>query len=165
MLKKKRKKGKTSIKENLTNYMKDFSIDIFGYEQKVKENIVIYANTISIRENIHRSGVNVRISTNLGNAIPQAHLYCFNNFIREVTIKELVNFFMGEVLAQTMNMEYQVKEKVHKYLMDQSDHNSIPLPLTIVRISSPVENVVVSLHRGEEFQEHLQIKELIKYFK
>ena len=157
-------KKKFGIKETLKGYMDGISIDVFGYEEKVNENVLKYINELEYREQIVRSGINVRIGME-SNAL-SVKLYCFSNLIRSIEISELIRFFYGEGMSELLNLKPKVNSKVTAYLEMLSATRHVPIGQINVRISSPEDKVVsVSMYDDHTFHSHLKIKELIKYFK
>lgn len=154
---------KVGIKAKIRDYMDGVTIDIFGYEKKVSENVSQYLGQLSDENRIPLSNIHVRI------AMPDKELiansYYFDGHIRSITFKELADFFIGEGTTQVFDIEAKVKSSVTQYLSEFSQANEINLSSLNIRISKPSNKVQVTAYNKDEYLSNIPLKELIKYFK
>ena len=156
------KKNKKSIKDKIKNYMNNVTIDLFGLEDKVNTNVVEYLNGLTKQSGVEHS-LNILIS--MPGSTPKAHLYHGTRYLREIPIKELLCFFVGEGAALLIpNLESKIVLNVANYLTELADSNNIPLQSLNIRISEENNKVVCEACTYEVFQLLIPLKDLIKYF-
>jgi len=161
MIQKQRKK--LGLRAKIKDYMDDVSIDVFGHEKKVMGNISKYLFFISKENSISETGSNIRLAH--PNQQLEAYIYHFDRKIRAVTLKELVDFFMGQGSGEAFDLERKVRHNIMSYLTQYSNKINIPIPCLNIRISKPSETVMIVMYKHAELIESIPLKQLIKYFK
>lgn len=156
-------KKKTGLTAKIKNYMDGVTIDVFGYEKKVSENVTSYLGTISDTHRIPLSNVNIRITKPAGEL--KADIYYLDGHVRKATLNELVDFFMGEGTTKVFDLEVKVKKNVSDYLEEYSEEKGIAIQALNIRISKPNKQVMVVAYNQAEYVDGIPLKELIKYFK
>lgn len=159
----KKNKKKTGLKAKIKDYMDGVTIDVFGYEKKVSENVSRYLGTLSDTERIPLSNINIRIAKPAEQL--EANIFYLDGHIRSASMQELVNFFMGEGTTKVFDLENKITKSVTAYLTEFSEDKCIPLPGLNIRISKPNEKVIAVAYNRAEYVENIPLKELIKYFK
>jgi hypothetical protein len=143
--------------------MNDVTIDVFGYEKKVIENITSYLETISNANKVPPNHINIRISKPAGEL--EVSIHYLDSLIKKVSLKELIHFFMGSETAGLFNIEEKIKNRVRSYLQEFSKENNIGLEALNIRISKPKDKVLVVAYNSAEYVTSIPLKELIKQFK
>lgn len=158
-----KQKKKTGLRSKIKDYMEDVSIDVFGYEKKVAENLSNYLDALARENKIPQSSINIRISM-LNNGLA-AHVFHLESHLRQATFKELIDFFMGQGVVVVFDMEVKIRRNVMGYFCQYSVEKNIPVQAMTVRISKPSEKVQAVVYNQSECVESIPLKELIKYFK
>jgi hypothetical protein len=158
-----KQQNKRGLRSKIKDYMEDVSIDIFGYEKKVAENLSNYLDRLSRENNIPPSSISIRISK--PNQGVEAHVYYFDSHLRQVYFKELVDFFMNEGTGVIFNMEAKIRQKVATYFREYSIEKNLAIHALNVRISKPSDKILAVVYSQSECVESIPLKELIKYFK
>lgn len=152
-----------TITEKIKNYMSNISVDVFGYEKKVTNNIIQYFKKKSSEERIpihhlfiriYREGTTVRV-----------FLYRNGKLVKEVPVGDLVCFFAGESTSQILGIELKIIGSVSRYLEEFSKANEIVLELLNVLISCEGKEVAIGAYNKNEHAQDIPLVELIKYFK
>ena len=161
MIKKQRKK--LGLRAKIKDYMDDVSIDVFGHEKKVTENISKYLSMLSKENMVSEAGSNIRLTH--PNQQLEAYIYHFDRKIRSATLREIVDFFMGQGSGDVFDLEKKVHHNIMNYLTQYSNKINIPIPCLNIRISKPSETVMIVMYKHAELIESIPLKQLIKYFK
>lgn len=157
----KNKNKKTGIGNRIRNYMKNVTVDVFGYEKIVTDNITNYFKEVAEKYDVEPSSINVRIckKPNL-----TAHVYNGNVIAEIATTPELINFFMGKGSNELFDLEKKVETNVSNYLSDYAAVTGIQANNVVINISKPAQEVMVIAYHNSRFIEVLELSGLIKYF-
>lgn len=161
MIRKQRRK--LGLRAKIKDYMDDVSIDVFGHEKKVTDNITRYLFTLSKENSLSEAGINIRIA--YPDQVLETLIYHFDRKIRAATFKELVEFFMGPASVDLFDLEKKVQQNIWKYFSQYSNKSNIPINQMNVRVSKPSESITIMMCRQTESLENIPLKELIKYIK
>ena len=151
------------LKAKIKDYMNDASIDVFGYEKKVTENISNYLLVLAEQHKISKFQVCVRISQPKDKL--KAHLYYLDSSLKEISFKELLDFFLGEGTSVLFDMENKIRHNVMKYFFQYAQEKKLPLHTLNIVISQPSDSILAVAYKQTEVIENIPLKELIKYFK
>ena len=158
-----KQRTKLGLRAKIKDYMDDVSIDVFGHEKKVTDNIKRYLFTLSKEHSLPEAGINIRIA--YPNQILETLIYHFDRKIRPATFKELVEFFMGPASVDLFDLERKVQQNIWNYISQYSSKSNIPINYLNVRVSKPSDSITIMMCRHTESLENIPLKELIKYFK
>ena len=148
------------IKKKLREYMDSVTIDVFGYEKIVDKSVQNFALQVANEHGISPNKIFVRIIK--PNEALRVFLHAGGKQLKELTILELVQFFVGQSNPQT---ESKVAESVSRFLDEYADQKLIKTSqLQVLISSSPKGSIVKSFHE-QSFMEYIPVKFLIKYFK
>ncbi len=155
------KPGK-GIKKKLQAYMETVTIDLFGYEKIVNKSVRTYAEKIANEQGVNAKQVYVRI---IKPAELRVFLHVSGKLLKELTIRELVHFFVGPGALKSSHTESKVVSSVSKFFSDYSKKKHFDVDKVQVLISSNAEGALVKSFYEQSFIEEIPVKFLIKYFK
>jgi hypothetical protein len=140
--------------------MENISIDVFGLEKKVSENVNQFLQHVAIKEQKEIALLDVRISKPENSL--RADLFYKEGFLKTIPTIELIKFFTGEVSIP--GLQEKIILKVERLLETCSHEHNISWERMTIRISKHEGNVQVSLFDANRFIRIIPIKELIKFF-
>lgn len=156
------KKKKLNIRKRITNYMEDVTIDVFGIEKKVHENVKDYMEEMAKKYRVPVKHLNVRISQ--PDQELEADVYHFDQRIKSTSYQELANFFLGEGVSEILDLEKKIKESIAKYLTTYAIEHAVSRPLLVVRIDLRGDQAQAKAYDRSELLNVIPIKHLIKHF-
>jgi len=155
------KKG-LGIKKKIEHYMSAVSIDLFSYEKMVNTNIVAYAQTIAKTHGVSFDQVFVRITKpRLGIRV---FLHVNGKFIKELTIIELVEFFLG--YKPTKGLQDKIVASIDAFLKSYVLNSASQTETLQVLISSTNQKAaLIKIFDETDFIEDIPVKTLVHFFK
>ncbi len=158
-MKSKKAKG---IADRIKSYMNEVSVDVFGYEKKVEENMDRYLGLLSRDLGIAKEQLNIRIFKFRCGL--EVRVYQFNRPLRQVTVKELIDFFSGEKVSDFFQLEKKVTDQVLEYFKEYSTRKGLEENNLSIRIFKPLHKIQVRAYHLDKSIEPIKVKELIHYF-
>lgn len=158
---KKKQPKKSSIRDRLNSIVKDIKVDLFGYEKTVSDNINNYFIALSKKYNIEQNLLDVRIGKQQALSI---QLFYEGQFLQKISTDELISFFMGEG-ANGLVTKHKIELDVSNYLSTYATTNTLNVNRLTIRLSQPVNELMIIAYEGETAKGTLELKELIKHFK
>ncbi|MDN5201160.1 hypothetical protein QQ008_07300 [Fulvivirgaceae bacterium BMA10] len=153
------KQGK-GIKGKLKEYMESVTIDVFGYEKIVDKSVQNFALETANIHGISPNKIFVRIIK--PSEVLRVFLHAGGRQIKELTILELVHFFVGNSNPKTGS---KVAESVSRFLEGYANQKLIKVSQLQILISSSPKGSLVKSFNEQSFMEYIPVKFLIKYFK
>jgi len=155
-------KKRKPLKVRLKNAVENLSVDIFGYEKKITKNIIGYLEKAGKQKGILCEHLRVRIVRHQDTV--RVFLHHNGRQIREVPVKELVGFFIGDG-ADLLGIEAKVVGGVIGYMDGFSNFHEMPHDSLQVFIAAQGSTVVVKAFDNTRHIKDIPVKDLIKYFK
>ena len=155
-------KKRKPIKARLKDAVENISVDIFGYEKKITKNIIEYLEKAGNEQGILHEHLQARIIRHRDTV--RVSLHHNGRELKEVPVKELVNFFAGQG-ADLLGIESKVISGVVGYMDGLSNFHELPKDSLQVFIAAEGSKVVVKAYNETQHIKDIPVKELIKYFK
>ena len=155
-------KRRKPIKDRLKDAVENISADIFGYEKKITGNIIHYLEKAGKKEGVLYEHLRVGIGRHQDSV--RIFLYHNGRRLKEVPVKELVEFFAGKG-ADLLRIESKVVRGVVGYMDGFSRFHELPHQNLQVFISAEGSKVAVKAFDDTRYIKDIPVKDLIKYFK
>ena len=151
-------KRKLQLREKLTDFLKNIPVDPFGYEKKIKINVLRYLTLAARSEGI--SPYRLRISIHLLEDKLQCWLYNNSEAIQMLNSQDLTELFTGEnSLPNTL-----VIRKVKKSLKSLQEKERLEGHMRVMIAVSGCDPVA-ELYSEDDFLRKISIKELLQSLK
>ncbi|TGV03584.1 hypothetical protein [Flavivirga rizhaonensis] len=152
-----------NISIKLKEALADLSVDIFGYEKKISNNIINHTRKVAAREKIIPEQLYVRLFQQ--NDKLRAFLYRQNRPIRAIAVDELVDFFLDQGASTFLDVQNKITVSIKEYLKDFSAANKVYKEDTKIWINVKDDLVVIRAFNNSKFIKEISLSSLIKYFK
>ena len=156
-------KNSARLSRKLKGALTDISVDIFGYEKKISNNIINHTRKIAVREKIIPEQLYVRLFEQ--NDKLKAFLYRQNRPIRAIAVDELVDFFLDQGASTFLDVQNKITVSIKKYLIEFSEANKIHEENTQIWINVKDDLVTIRAFNNSKFIKEISLSSLIKYFK
>ena len=156
-------KSTPGIKQRLQKVINNLSVDVFGYEKKVVRNVAEYFKKASEQEQVAPANLFIRI--NKQGLTVRVFLHQKGQFLKEIPVNELVDFFTGQGAARLLGIEHSVVQRVSSYLQEFAEDHEIELEHLNVLISYNGKMVIIDAYHHNEPTREIPLSELINYFK
>jgi len=155
-IKKTKSKG---LGAQLRDYMSTVSIDLFGYEEKIRSQLTLYFDAISKVEHIPVSFLSVHLNPN-----PiTAQLYYQDHYLREIPPSELVKFFTGA--EHISGLEEKVKTGIQSYVNQYAFEKKLTQSELNICIRIADKKVNIQVLYQSQVVEIIPLKTLLKQIK
>lgn len=157
-------KPKKSLKGKLTNVINTIS-DNYFYEKEASKNVVKYMKLNARKEGVSLLKLCFQISKKEDSI--RVNLFHYGKLIREVSIKELIEFFVGsEVIeARLIDVEQTILIPLKVYINELAVNHSMEHTKLKVLIFIRDHEPVVKIFNETQLLQNISIKELVKRFK
>ncbi len=155
---------KTALGSKLKEAVADLTVDVFGYEKSVTQNILKHAEWYSDRLRIPRDKLHLRVFQHREGV--RAFLHDGSRALILLNPKELAAFFMDiSLITLDDSISNKVVLGVKTYLKEYSSKEHIPLEYLRIRIGIHNDEIRVQSYSYSTPLESIPLKKLIKYFK
>lgn len=155
-----RSKQSTAIKERLTAIIDSINVDIFGYEKLVNQNVQRFMVETASKAGVNPLTLFVRI-VKPGQSL-RVFLHAGAQQIQELTIKDLVLFFVG---SSSVVSPATVADRVNLFMEAYAHEKAVDVSRLQILISCRDKHTLVKSFCDQEFVEDIPLKKLINQFK
>ncbi len=156
-------KKNTSLGVKLKEAVIDLSVDVFGYEKIISDNIINHTEIYAEKLRIPSKRLSLRIFQK--NHTIKAFLYDQNKALLLIPNEELAYFFIDKGAAQITGTANKIAFNIKQYLKDFASANKIAEESIRIWINTTDDLVEVRAFKNQEFQGTISLNSLIKYFK
>jgi hypothetical protein len=156
------KKSK-SLREKLKDAVTDLTVDIFGYQKKISDNIISHTELISKQIMVPKERLFLKIFQK-DHSI-KAFLFNQSRAIQVVPVKELSHFFMDRDTASLPSIQNKIAFGIKKYLKDFSIENNLDVEVIDIWIHVKGDKVMIQAFNKDQFIQDISISSLIKFFR
>lgn len=156
------KKSK-SLREKLKDAVTDLTVDIFGYQKKISDNIISHTELISKQIMVPKERLFLKIFQK-DHSI-KAFLFNQSRAIQVVPVKELSHFFMDRDTASLPSIQNKIAFGIKKYLKDFSIENNLDVEVIDIWIHVKGDKVMIQAFNKDQFIKDISISSLIKFFR
>ena len=156
-------KNSARLSRKLKGALTDLSVDIFGYEKKISNNIMNHTHKIAVQEKVIIEQLYVRVSQQ--NDRLRAFLYKQDRPIRAIAINDLVDFFLDQGASHLLDVQNKIATSIKKYLKEFSAANKVHEEDTQIWINVKDGQVAIRAFNNSKFIKEISLSSLIKYFK
>ncbi|MFY0689107.1 MAG: hypothetical protein JXQ90_18200 [Cyclobacteriaceae bacterium] len=164
--KSKRKLGKSvggrDIKSEIRSYMKKVKVELFGYEKIVTESVGKFIEGEAVQLQVLSNQVSVNITQ--PNATIRVFLHANGQMQRELTMYELITFFVGSETASFPQVVVKVTTGIKAFITDYTSRRSIDSSELLVCIKFTNDRIVVQSFSQTGLIEELPVSDLIDFF-
>lgn len=157
------KKTGASLSNKLKGALTELSVDVFGYQNIVNQNILSRTDYISGLLKIPKERLYIRIFQK--NHIIRAFLYDQGKPLHAIPMEELAHFFIDPGTAALANTQNKMAFSIKQYLKEFADANKIHEESIRVWINVKETTVNVRAFQNNEFIKEITLASLIKYFR
>lgn len=157
------KKKNAALGNKLKGAIAEISIDVFGYEKKISQNITSYTERIARRYVIPMERIYLRIYQEEHKVIS----YLFNQdvVLKNIPTDELSYFFLEDSIAALPNVRNKIAFSIKRYLKEFATANKICEQEVQIWLNVKNEVVTVKAFHKENYIKEISLLSLIKYFK
>jgi hypothetical protein len=159
---KKSNKSLTSFGQKIKDAVKDLSVDIFGYQKLVTNNIIQNTEMISNQIKVPKERLFLKIFQK--DHTIKAFLFNQSKAIREIPTKELAYFFIDRQTAELSRIQNKIAFSIKKYLSDFAKTNSLEVEKLSMWIHIKNEKVSIQAFYEDQFLQEVSMGSLIKFF-
>lgn len=154
------KQGK-GIRKRLKEYIESVSIDLWGYESIINSSVVKYASTLALQYEVGIDQVIVRITKPKGLRV---FLHINGSLIKELTVIEMVEFFMGYQPDQGLQSKVivHVSAFIEDYKAQKCSKNG---KIQLLISAREDQTAMLKSFDDQVFLECIPMKTLIQFFK
>ena len=153
---------KIGLRNKLKNLVDNLSVDLFGYEKIVGNNMVRYLEKASQNEKLPLKQMFVRITTS-GSTI-MVFLHHKESCLREVASTELLAFFVSEN-TNRFGLESRISSRIKSYMQEFSTLRNVDCNHLWFRISTNGSKLAIRAYNRVQYLEEVPIKTLVKHYK
>lgn len=154
---------KTTLGTKLKAALTDVSVDIFGYEKRVSQNIIKRTTYISNRIQVPKARLFIRIFQ-VNHSI-KAFLYEQDKPISSIPTEDLAYFFLDEQMATLEGVKHKIAFNIKQYFKDFAEANRMDEHSVRIWMHLHEDQVQIRAFQNETFIKHIPLLSLIKYFK
>ncbi|WP_046758019.1 hypothetical protein [Kordia jejudonensis] len=156
------KKSK-SLRQKLKEAVTDLTVDIFGYQKKISDNIISHTGLISKQIMIPKERLFLKVFQK--DHIIKAFIFNQSRAIQVVPIKKLAHFFMDRESANIPSFQNKIAFGIKKYLKDFSEENNLDVEAIDVWIHVKDDKIMIQAFSSDQFIQDISISSLIKFFR
>jgi hypothetical protein len=157
------KKKNVALTNKLKGAIAEISIDVFGYEKKISQNIISYTEHIATWQQIPVERLYLRIYQQQHKVL--SYLYDQDELMKEIPTDELAYFFLEDSIAGLPNVRNKIAFSIKKYLKEFATANHICDQDVQIWLNVKQRVVTVKSFHNENYIKEISLLSLIKYFK
>ena len=162
MLKKSKNKV-NSLSQKLKDAVTDLSVDIFGYQKKVTNNIISNTEFISNKIKVPKERLFLKIFQK--DHTIKSFLFNQSKPIQVLPIDELAYFFVDSATVNVLSIQNKIAFGIKKYLSDFAKTNKLDSESIDIWIHVKDEKVMIQAFSVDGFIQEITISSLIKFFR
>jgi len=153
----------STFSQKVKDAVTDLSVDIFGYQKMVTNNIIQNTEFISNKINIPKERLFLKIFQK--DHIIKAFLFNQSKAIQVIPTSELAYFFVDRKTAELSRIQNKIAFSIKKYLSDFSLENNIDTDSIDIWIHVKDEKVSIQAFEKDQFIKEISMGSLIKFFR
>lgn len=157
------KKKNAALGNKLKGAIAEISIDVFGYEKKISQNIISYTEHIAQWYVIPVERIYLRIYQEEHKVI--SFLFNQDALLKNIPTDELSYFFLEDSIAALPNVRNKIAFSIKRYLKEFATANKISEQEVQIWLNVKNEVVTVKAFHKDIYIKEISLLSLIKYFK
>lgn len=151
---------KRSLKQRLKSAVTNISVDVFGFEKKVQENVQAYlAKEAKLLE---LSPLQMIARFVIRKEKPRVYLHGGGKAIKEVKPEDVVHFFMGA--SRVPGIHQKIESGITNFLTDYGMKHEIEVKELTLLLTQKSKSIEFVPFNGTQRMKIIPVKEVIKYF-
>lgn len=146
----------------LKNAVQQIQVDVFGYEPKVTQNIILYFDRLSKETGIPKDRLLLRIFKDLDSIHVGIHHQ--GRLVKKIPVPALIGLFTDTTPSGYLDLETRVNYKIKAFLEGLATTEGVCLEEVHICMACTPERVGVRAYKGIDYIKDIPLRTIIKHF-
>lgn len=150
------------LAQKLKKAVQNLNVDVFGYESKVRHNIITYFSRLSKETRLQQDHLVVRMFRDRETIF--VGMYNHGRLVKRIPVSELIMLFTNSKPSGLFDLEAKVTKGMNTFMSEFSKGHSMNVDQLQICIVTDHDKVWVKGYKGIEFVQDIPLGVLIKHF-
>ncbi len=158
----KTRKKSPRLAEKLRKAVQNLNVDVFGYESKVRHNIITYFSRLSKETGLPQDRLVVRMFSDRETIF--VGVYNHGRLVKRIPVPELIMLFTNSKPSGLFDLEAKVTKGMKTFMLEFSERHAMNMDQLQICIVTSHDKVWIKGYRGAAFIADIPLAMLMKHF-